>query len=72
MKNSEPTVFKDGLDANTLASEGKECTLRSWHIERIVLHVEESKTVDDEASDEGHPTQLSNLSYIAGYIGADA
>ena len=28
VKNSESTVFKDGLD-NTLASEGGECTLRS-------------------------------------------
>ena len=38
VKNSESTVFKDGLHVSTLASEGTEC---------------ESKTVDDELSDEG-------------------
>ena len=38
VKKSESTVFKDGLHVSTLASGGTEC---------------ESKTVDDELSDEG-------------------
>ena len=33
VKNSESTVLKDGLHTNTLASEGKECSLRSWTLD---------------------------------------